>query len=303
MLETLNMKKSLSKTAYDKAMNDLQVKMRSLQYAMSEAKIPTVICLEGWDTAGKGQLIKRFTEKLDPRLFRVHPGSAPSPLEKRFHFLWRYQVALPNDGSMSVFDHSWYGRVLVERVDKLTRKKEWKQAYQQINEFERWLTDDNQLVLKFWLHITKKEQKKRFKKLAADAKTRYRITGEYKRHHRDYDKWLVAAEEMLAKCDTPNAPWTVIEANDGRWCRVRFFETLVRRAEEALARSGELAKAKAKQAEIAAQVTRKRVVAKKAKKAKPRKAPTRVAGPVLPAAKSPVPTLVQPALKAEAAHA
>lgn len=273
MLETLNMKKSLSKTAYDKAMEDLQVKMRGLQYAMQQAKIPTIICLEGWDTAGKGQIIKKLTEKMDPRLFKVHPGSAPSPLEKRYHFLWRYQVALPNDGNMAVFDHSWYSRVLVERVDKLCKKKQWREAYQQINEFERWLADDNQLVLKFWLHITKKEQKKRFKKLSSDATTKYRITKEYKRHHADYDKWTTAVEEMISKCDTAYAPWTVIEANDGRWARVRFFETVVRRIEEALSKSGELDKVRKQADEFIAKTKKSKPAAKKRKVARKSSAP------------------------------
>jgi len=236
MLETLDLKKKLSKTAYRKAMEDLQERLRSLQYAAREAEIPVVVCLEGWDTAGKGQIVKKLTEKLDPRLFRVHPGREPSPLEQRYHFLWRYQVALPNDGEMAVFDHSWYGRVLVERCDKLAKKKAWREAYQQINEFERWLVDDAQVLVKFWLHISKKEQRKRFRACLKDPLQRWKITKEYEQHHKQYGKWLVAVEEMLAKTSTPHAPWTVVEANDLRWARFRVFQTLVEGIEEALAR-------------------------------------------------------------------
>jgi polyphosphate kinase 2 (PPK2 family) len=236
MLETVNLKRKLSKAEYSKRMPELQEKLRGLQYKVQEAEIPVIVCLEGWDCAGKGRVIKKLTEKLDPRLFRVIPGSPPSPLEQRHHFLWRYQLQLPNDGQMVVFDHSWYGRVLVERCDKIVKKKLWREAYQQINEFERWLTDDAQVLIKFWMHISKKEQKKRFKECLADPLLRWKITKEYKRHHREYAKWEKAVEEMFAKTDTPYAPWTVIEANDLRWARVRVFETLIGRIEEVLAK-------------------------------------------------------------------
>jgi polyphosphate kinase 2 (PPK2 family) len=181
-------------------------------------------------------VIKKLTEKLDPRLFRVHPGSPPSALEQRYHFLRRYQVALPNDGEMAIFDHSWYGRVLVERCDKLVKKKHWREAYQQISEFERWLADDGQVLVKFFMHISKKEQKKRFRECQADPLLRWKITKEYKRHHRQYDRWMTAVEEMLAKTNSAHAPWTVVEANDLRWARVKIFQTLVKKVEEALAR-------------------------------------------------------------------
>lgn len=236
MLETVDLKKILSKSAYQKRMPELQEKLRGLQYAVREAEIPVIICLEGWDTAGKGRVINRLLEKLDPRLFRVYPGTPPTPLEQRYHFLWRYQMKLPDDGEMAVFDHSWYGRVLVERCDKLIPKKLWREAYEQINQFERWLTDDGQVLIKFWMHISKKEQKQRFKNCLRDPLLRWKITKEYRRHHKQYNRWVKAVEEMLAKTDTPNAPWTIVEANDLRWARVRVFETIVERLEETLAR-------------------------------------------------------------------
>jgi len=234
MLETIDLKLSLPKPAYTKRMTELQEELRGLQYAAKEAEIPIILCLEGWDTAGKGQTVKKLTERLDPRLYRVYPGTPPSELEQRYHFLWRYQVALPNDGEMAVFDHSWYGRVLVERCDKLCKKKEWREAYQQINEFERWLVDDGQVVLKFFLHISKKEQKKRFKEALRDPLLRWKITKEYKRHHKQYDRWVEAIEDMLAKTNTPDAPWTVVAANDLRYARVKFFDTVVTRIREEL---------------------------------------------------------------------
>jgi len=236
MLETLNLKKKLAKPAYSKRIRELQEKLRRLQYAAQEAELPIIVCLEGMDTSGRGQVIKKLTERLDPRLYRIYPGRPPTVLEQRYHFLWRYQVLLPNDGEMALFDHSWYGRVLVERCDKLVKKRVWRQAYPQINEFERWLVDDKQVLVKLWLHISKKEQKERFRDSLADPLLRWKITKEYKRHHRQYNRWVQAAEEMLARTSTAHAPWTVIEANDLRWARVRVFETLVERIEQAVAR-------------------------------------------------------------------
>jgi polyphosphate kinase 2 (PPK2 family) len=236
MLETVNLKSKLPKPIYSKRMMELQEELRRLQYAAKDAEVPITICLEGWDTAGKGQTVKKLTERLDPRLYRVFPGTPPSELEQRYHFLWRYQLALPNDGEMAVFDHSWYGRVLVERVDKLTKKKVWREAYQQINEFEHLLADDGHVLLKFFLHISKKEQKQRFREALKDPLMRWKITKEYKRHHKDYAKWVEAIEEMLAKTDTPHAPWTLVPANDLRYARVKFFETVVARVQEELAK-------------------------------------------------------------------
>lgn len=236
MLETVDLKKSITKAQYSKVMPKLQERLRVLQYAAKTAEIPVVICLEGWDTAGKGVVVKKLTERLDPRLCKVEPGTPPSPLEQRHHFLWRYQLALPNDGEMTVFDHSWYGRVLVERCDKLVKKRQWREAYQQINEFERWLAEDGEIIIKLWLHISKKEQAKRFRACKKDKLLRWKITKEYERHHKQYARWYEAVEEMLARTDTPYAPWTLVEATDLRWVRVRVFQTLVDRIEAELKR-------------------------------------------------------------------
>jgi AMP-polyphosphate phosphotransferase len=240
VLESVDLKKKLTKAGYDKHMRELQERLRKLQYEARDAQIPIIICLEGWDTAGKGQVVKKLTERLDPRLFRVVSGKPPTPLEQRYHFLWRYQVALPNDGEMAVLDHSWYGRVLVERVDRLVKRALWTDAYQQINEFERWLADDGQVVVKFWMHISKKEQKKRFRDCLKDPLLRWKITKEYKRHHRQYGRWVEAVEEMIARTDTPHAPWTIVESNDMRYARVKVFRTLVAAIEASLIRQNKL---------------------------------------------------------------
>ena len=137
-----------------------------------------IVCLEGWNACGRGEIFKKLAEKLDPRLCQFRRSVAPTPLEQRYHVLWRYQVALPNDGEMTVFDHSWYGRVLVERCDRLVKKKVWRAAYQQINEFERWLADDGQVVVKFWLHMSKAEQRRRFRAYKRDPLLRVKLTKE-----------------------------------------------------------------------------------------------------------------------------
>src|SRR5437879_12437215 len=139
MLGKIDLKKKLSRAAYCRSMLELQGKLAGLQYAARGAGVAIVICREGWDTAGKGHVIKKLTEKLDPRLLRAYPGRPPTPLEQRYHFLWRYQVVLPDYGEMAVFDHSWYGRVRVERCDKLVKKRVWRTAYPHIHECERWV--------------------------------------------------------------------------------------------------------------------------------------------------------------------
>ena len=249
MLESVDLKKKLARSAYDKQMRELQERLRKLQYDARDAQIPIIMCLEGWDSAGKGNIVKKLTERLDPRLFRVVSGKPPTLLEQRYHFLWRYQVALPNDGEMAVLDHSWYGRVLVERVDRIVKKSLWSEAYQQINEFERWLADDGQIIIKFWLHISKKEQKKRFRETLKDPLLRWKITKEYKRHHRQYKRWVEAIDEMIARTDTSHAPWTVVEANDLRYARVKVFRTLVAAIEAAIEKQKKAAEVKTQAAE------------------------------------------------------
>jgi polyphosphate kinase 2 (PPK2 family) len=236
VLEEVDLGRSLSKPAYQRVFPDLQERLRQLQYALLEAEIPTVVVFEGWDASGKGTIIQRLTERLDPRAFRVHPGAPPSELEQRYHFLRRHQLRLPEDGHMVLFDHSWYGRVLVDRVEKWVKRKAWSAAYAQINEFERWLADDGQVLVKFWFHISKKEQRARLKRMQRDRSERWKVQKEDLRRNERYGRWREAAEQMLARTDTPACPWTIVEATDARWTRVRVFETLVARMEEALAR-------------------------------------------------------------------
>ena len=234
MLEALDLSLRLSKERYRELFPPLQERLRALQYELLQAEIATVIVFEGWDASGKGTTIQRLSERLDPRAFRAWPGSPPSELEQRYHFLWRYQVKLPEDGQMAVFDRSWYGRVLVDRVEKWVGKKDWRAAYDQIDQFERWLVDDGQVLVKFFLHISRREQRRRLKAMKADPAERWKVSPEDWTRNRRYDRWLGAVEEMLSRTDSAHAPWTVVEATDARWTRVKVFETLVARMEAAL---------------------------------------------------------------------
>lgn len=236
LLETVDLSKTLSRSRYQKLFPPLQERLRQLQYELKKAEIATVVIFEGWDAAGKGTVIQRLTERLDPRAFRAYPGAPPSELERRYHWLWRYQTRLPEDGQAALFDHSWYGRVLVERVEKFVSKKAWRVAYEQINEFERWLADDGQVLVKLFFHISQKEQRRRLEKMERDPLEHWKVEKEDWHRNKRYASWVEAIEEMLAKTDTPQCPWTVVEATDARWTRVKVFETLVRRMEEALAR-------------------------------------------------------------------
>jgi len=234
VLESVDLDKALTKDEYQAVFPDLQERLRRLQYSLLEAEVPTVIVFEGWDAAGKGTTIRHLTERLDPRAFRAWPGSPPSELERRYHFLWRYQTRLPEDGHMALFDHSWYGRVLVDRVEKWVKPKQWRGSYAEINELERWLTDDSQVLVKFWFHISRKEQKRRLEKMEEDRATRWQVQKEDWKRNRNYAEWEQAVEDMLARTDTPHAPWTIVEATDERWTRVKVFQTLVERMEGAL---------------------------------------------------------------------
>jgi len=234
MLEELDLDKKLSKTAAAVRVKALQSRLRLLQYAIQEANVPIIVCLEGWNACGRGEVIKKLSELLDPRLYQVNRGRPPSALELRHHFLWRYQLALPGKGQMVIFDHSWYARALEDRCDHLVAKKIWRQAYSQINEFERWLVDDGAVLIKFWLHISRREQRRRYRAYRKDPLLRWKVTKEYWRQHKHYSRWLKAAEEMLARSSTAYAPWTLVEAEDLQWARVRALETVVTRMEEAL---------------------------------------------------------------------
>lgn len=225
-LDELDQNKSLSEEDYKRTLKDFQLRLLEKQLALKEKKKSLCIVLEGPDAAGKGGAIKRIVERLDPRLTRVYSIVKPTPEEYQHHYLWRFWTKLPPYGSIAVFDRSWYGRVLVERVEGFASDAEWKRAYQEINEFERCLSDDGTGVVKLYLHITKDEQLERFNNRASDPYKHWKITDEDWRNRKKWDLHNAAAEEMFAKTDTPHSPWKVIPANFKWFVRVQAVKTV-----------------------------------------------------------------------------
>ena len=234
MLETLDLDKKIDKEAYEKSFPELRDKLRALQRQIYDAKIPVAVVFEGWDAAGKGESIAKLVERLDPRGVKVHPISAPLEEEALRPFLWRFWTKIPARGEVAVFDRSWYGRVMVERVEKLVSPEQWRSAYNEIAQFERMLTDDGMVIVKFWLHISEKEQKKRFKEIEKSKYDSWRVTKEDWEHHRQYDEYAEAAEEMFERTNTAYAPWTIVEATDKRYRLIRIFKTVADAMQTAL---------------------------------------------------------------------
>jgi AMP-polyphosphate phosphotransferase len=187
---------------------------------------PLCVLFEGWDASGKGGAIKRLVAGLDPRHVRVVQFAAPTYDEKRHHWLWRFWPALPGWGGMAVLDRSWYGRVLVERVEKLATRDEWSRAYGEINDYERLLADEGMIFVKFFFHISDSKQLKRFEARERDPLKRWKLTDEDWRNRKKRKQYLAAIEEMLERTDTRWAPWHPVEADSKRWARVNVVETV-----------------------------------------------------------------------------
>jgi polyphosphate kinase 2 (PPK2 family) len=196
------------------------------------------VVFEGWDASGKGGAIKRLVAPLDPRHVRVAQFAAPTHDEKRHHFLWRFWPSLPGWGGMAVFDRSWYGRELVERVEGFATREQWLRAYEEINGFERSLTSEGMILIKLWLHISAEEQLKRFERRAEDPLKSWKLTEDDWRNREKRPQYVEAIEDMLARCDTPEAPWHLIEAESKRYCRVRVIETVIGRIEDGMRAAG-----------------------------------------------------------------
>ena len=231
-LDKLDLDKKLdSKSEYEELLAEYQFRLLKLQRKIIEKGVSVAIAFEGCDAAGKGGNIKRLTETLDPRGFYVYPVGAPTPEEKSRHWLRRFWVRLPPRGSIAIFDRTWYGRVLVERVEGFASKDEWKRAYGEINAFEKMLTDDGLVLIKFWLHISKKEQLDRFKKREKDPWKSWKLTDEDWRNRDKWDDYIEALEEMFEKTDSEAAPWTIIEGNWKWYARIKALKTVVNHIE------------------------------------------------------------------------
>jgi polyphosphate kinase 2 (PPK2 family) len=226
VLESVDLGKRLGERAYRSRIATQQLRLRGLHFRMYEEQVPVLAVFEGWDAAGKGGAIKRVTETLEPRGFTVSSFAAPRGEERSHHHLWRFWRALPRAGHLGIFDRSYYGRVLVERVEGFCSVDEWKRAYREINEFEAHQASFGMVIQKFWLHISKEEQLRRFRGRERDPFRSYKLTAEDWRNRARWGSYAEAAEEMLARTSTPYAPWTVVEANDKLHARVKVVKTL-----------------------------------------------------------------------------
>lgn len=227
MLETIDLSKKLTKEEYTRDLIRYQVQLNALGYQVYVQKRPVAIVFEGWDAGGKGGTIKRLTEKLDPRGYVVYPVAAPQGDDKTHHYMWRFWRRLPERGQIAIFDRSWYGRVMVERIEGFCTEEEWKRAYREINHFERQLVDFGTILVKFWIHISKDEQLRRFQQREQIPYKAWKLTDEDWRNREKWDPYLEAVEDMLLKTSTLTAPWTIIEGNDKYWSRVKVLQTMV----------------------------------------------------------------------------
>ncbi len=226
--------KSIEEEDYKRKLKDRQLALLQLQHQLIEAKRPVLIVFEGPDAAGKGGAIKRVVERLDPRLVRVFSVVKPTTEEYQHHYLWRFWSKLPDYGHLAIFDRSWYGRVLVERVEGFATEVEWRRAYREINEYERLLTDDGAIIVKIFLHVSEEEQLARFKRREADPYKHWKISDEDWRNRKKWKQHNEAAEEMFLRTSTDAAPWQVVAGNFKWYARVKVLKTVVAAIEKRL---------------------------------------------------------------------
>ena len=217
---------------YKRRLADLQVRLKEVALSYLTQKRRAVLVFEGGDAAGKGGAIRRISWPLDPRGLKVWPIAAPAPEEKDQHYLYRFWRRLPRPGQLVIFDRSWYGRVLVERIEGFATEDEWSRAYEEINEFERMLHDDGIRLVKIYLHITKEEQLARFRRRFRDPLKRWKLSEEDLRNRNRWDEYEVAIEDMFRKTSTEANPWTVIPSNSKKHSRLAAIETVVSKLSE-----------------------------------------------------------------------
>ncbi len=227
MLDTIDLTLSIDKETYQESLIKYQVALHALGYQVYVQERPVVMVFEGWDAGGKGGAIKRVTERLDPRGYVVYSIAAPEGEDAIRHHMYRFWRRLPESGQIAIFDRSWYGRVMVERIEGFCSESDWKRAYREINQFERQLVDFGTILFKFWLQISKTEQLQRFESRANDPLRRWKLTEEDWRNREKWNVYAQAVDEMLLKTSTVTAPWTIVEGDDKYYSRVKVLKTLV----------------------------------------------------------------------------
>ena len=243
-LDELDLSLKLSRSQEAERLEAAQKRLLALRLILGgllgEERIGPPVCVvfEGWDASGKGGAIKRLVWGMDPRHVRVVQFAAPTYDEKRHHFLWRFGPALPGWGGMAVLDRSWYGRVLVERVEGFATKEQWSRAYDEIAGFERTLNAEGMVLIKFWLHISSEEQLKRFRRREKDPLKSWKLTDEDWRNRKRRRAYVAAVEDMLERTDQPFAPWHLVEGDSKRWARVKVLETTIAEMENGMRAHG-----------------------------------------------------------------
>ena len=234
LLQSVDLAKDLTREEYSVQLKLLQQQMREVQHALYLERIPLILVFEGWDAAGKGGAIHRILSELDPTNYSVETTAAPNDLEKNHHYLWRFATRLPRAGHIGIWDRSWYGRVMVERVEGYATDEEWSRAYEEINNFERMLTNYGAVVLKFFIHIDKETQLERFEARQNNPAKTWKITDEDWRNRDKWDKYTEAVNDLLEKTSKPEAPWFIIEGNSKKYARIRVLQEIIRACDERL---------------------------------------------------------------------
>jgi len=234
VLDDIDLSLELPRDEYEKKLEKRQIRIRGLSRKAYSRRIPVVIVYEGWDAAGKGGNIRRLTRGLDPRGYDVIPVAAPSDIEKRHHYLWRFWKEMPPAGHIAIFDRSWYGRVMVERVERYATEAEWKRAFREINDMEEQWVNFGAVLVKLWIHIDKEEQLRRFEEREKTPHKRWKITDDDWRNREKWDLYLDAVNEMLYRTSTKHAPWTVVESNCKLFARLKALDTVAKAIESAL---------------------------------------------------------------------
>lgn len=234
ILSKADLSLSYTREEYKEKLDKLQKKMEKLHGELYRRRIPVVLGFEGWDAGGKGGAIKRLTERMDPRGYVVNPTASPNDIEKAHHYLWRFWRAMPKDGHVAIFDRTWYGRVMVERIEGFCATEEWKRAYKEINDMEKDLYDAGAIVIKFWMHIDKDEQERRFTERQQNPEKQWKITEEDWRNREKWDQYETAVNEMITKTSTTYAPWHILESVDKKYARIKALRIVIEELEKAL---------------------------------------------------------------------
>ena len=234
VLKKVDLSKRLDRETYEKKLDELQKKLTLLHSEIYAKRIPVVLAFEGWDAGGKGGAIKRLTRALDPRGYTVNPTSSPNDIERAHHYLWRFWTKMPKDGHIAIFDRTWYGRVMVERIEGFCTTQEWQRAFKEMNQMEQQLVNHGAIVIKFWMHIDKEEQERRFKERQENPDKQWKITDEDWRNREKWDQYEDAVNEMLKKTSTAYAPWHILESVDKKYARIKALKIVIKEIEKAL---------------------------------------------------------------------